>query len=91
MLKYYTAPALHKQNDFEQLIKETEFYSGSDLKQMCKEAWMIQMRHYLSTDNKSKVPDQINSLDVMKTARKIILPTTKHLTGRYNEWESRVK
>ncbi|XP_063982590.1 katanin p60 ATPase-containing subunit A-like 2 isoform X2 [Diachasmimorpha longicaudata] len=96
MLKYYTSPTLHKQNDFEQLIKETEFYSGSDLKQMCKEAWMIQMRQYISTErdkdmNKVKGPDQINSIDVLKAARKTILPTTKHLTDRYKQWESRVK
>ncbi|KAF7998177.1 hypothetical protein HCN44_009575 [Aphidius gifuensis] len=93
ILEFYTDPHLHREKSFEQLIIETEYYSGSDLKQLCKEAWMTQFRKFMSVkkniSNNEKPPELISSIASLEEAKNLIYPTAKNLADKYKTWESR--
>ena len=44
ILECYTDQALHNTKSFECILNKTDGYSGADLKCLCKDAWMYQMR-----------------------------------------------
>ncbi|XP_034944826.1 katanin p60 ATPase-containing subunit A-like 2 isoform X2 [Chelonus insularis] len=97
ILKYYTASNLHELDEFDSLIKNTKYYSGSDLKRLCKEAWMNQTRIYIENMNKKNRSahlsesniHSINSIFFLEEALKILSPTTKHLMEKFYNWKNR--
>ncbi|KAK0085799.1 hypothetical protein PV325_004409 [Microctonus aethiopoides] len=97
ILKYYTEPSLHGHKDFELVVANTEYYSGSDMKKLCKEAWMAQMRIYVaarereSITNISQPPQLINSVTLLQEAQNVVLPTARHLANKYKEWQIKMK
>lgn len=98
ILEFYTSSSLHKKQFFNQLISETEFYSGSDLKQICKEAWMLEFRKFISIYNKkkeslnfNKPPELIHSLSSLEEAKNLISPNAINLAEKYKNWESKNK
>ncbi|KAG7197961.1 hypothetical protein KM043_016196 [Ampulex compressa] len=96
IMRFYVEKNLHNTPEFQSLLKETDGYSCADLKLLCKEAWMNQLRPILrdlESNNKNvnandiKHGNVITSVSYINTAIKVIRPTAKHFNTKYLEWE----
>ncbi|XP_022824924.1 katanin p60 ATPase-containing subunit A-like 2 [Spodoptera litura] len=77
--------------DLKELASKTEGYSGSDIKLVCKEALMCNVRKMLpSMSGKAQVPNRKDRLDLadILTAIEKTKPVSKNLTKRHVEWQS---
>lgn len=97
ILKDYTTIAIHKDKEFNNIVAKTQYYSGSDLRHVCKEAWMSQVRKYIAAQeeeknmkNNPKPLELIDSISALQEALNVVLPTTKHLAYKYEEWKNRM-
>ncbi|XP_045450228.1 katanin p60 ATPase-containing subunit A-like 2 [Melitaea cinxia] len=75
--------------DFKELSCKTEGYSGSDIKLVCKEALMANVRKMLPNmggKSQSNCKDKLSLSDIL-TAIERTKPISKNLTRRHEEWQ----
>ncbi|XP_043500924.1 katanin p60 ATPase-containing subunit A-like 2 [Polistes fuscatus] len=95
ILRSYVDSNLHVTEEFKSLLRYTEGYSCADLKLLCKEAWMNQLRPILqSLEEKKIAPDDIqsNGLIINVThlvdAMVFVKPIVKNMKPRYVQWNT---
>ncbi|XP_014232070.1 katanin p60 ATPase-containing subunit A-like 2 [Trichogramma pretiosum] len=93
IFQIYLKPELLKKSQYEAILEETHGYSCAELKLLCKEAWMMQLRpvwNYLESENLSlkqyKNDDGINDLAYLAKAMKIIKPISPSIQSKYESW-----
>jgi len=84
---------LHNLPEIHKLAQETTGYSCADLKLLCKEAWLNQLRPiWASLEAKTiSVNDiqndgLISSINHIMLAKLKVKPITKHVNAQYIEW-----
>ncbi|XP_043277516.1 katanin p60 ATPase-containing subunit A-like 2 [Venturia canescens] len=96
ILEIYTAKRLHNTMAFANVIEKTKGYSSADLKRLCKEAWMLQMRPVWSklenglTTNVNEwmiKASTIEDCSLLAEATNNILCTANHLKEKYENWK----
>lgn len=75
-------------------MKDTDGYSCADLKLLCKEAWMTQLRPvWTYLENKQsplkefKNDERINDLSYILNALKIVKPIVHSTRSKYEVWD----
>lgn len=93
ILRFYVLDDLHDSPEMFKLVRETAGYSCADLKLLCKEAWINQLRPiWESLETKAiSVSDirndgQINAMNYLTSAKHSVKPTAKHINAQYMEW-----
>ncbi|XP_015606634.1 katanin p60 ATPase-containing subunit A-like 2 [Cephus cinctus] len=95
ILVHYVSDVVRAQHQFSQLIIHTDGYSCADLKLLCKEAWMRQVKKLFyelqnnpsfSVDLKSKQTDTIHSMKYLMDALAIVKPIAKDVVEKYEAW-----
>lgn len=94
IFKVYLKPDLMEKTEYGVVLKKTNGYSCADLKLLCKEAWMMQLRPvwaYLENENLSlkdyKNDEGINELSYVIKAMTTIKPTAQSMQSRYDKWD----
>lgn len=82
---------LYPKVDFKELASKTEGYSGSDIKLVCKEALMSNVRKMLPNmcikSNMENRKDKLELAEIL-TAIEKTKPVSKHLARRHMEWQN---
>lgn len=93
ILRFYVRADLHYSPEIFKLAQETAGYSCADLKLLCKEAWINQLRpiwENLETKAISVSDIQndglISAMNHFVFAKHNVKPTTKHINAQYMEW-----
>ncbi|KAF7398583.1 hypothetical protein HZH66_006480 [Vespula vulgaris] len=93
ILRTYVESDLHVTEEFKSLLRDTEGYSCADLKLLCKEAWMNQLRPiFKSLEHKKIAPDEVQSNGVIVNiahlvdAMTFVKPIVKYMKPRYIQW-----
>ncbi|XP_023246719.1 katanin p60 ATPase-containing subunit A-like 2 [Copidosoma floridanum] len=92
ILKTYLKPKLLKSVEYKDILVNTKGYSCADLRLLCREAWMIQLRpvwDYLENENLSLNEyknEGVNDIEHVKQAMKYVKPTVKKMLLKYQEW-----
>lgn len=93
ILRFYVRSNLHESPEMLELVRETAGYSCADLKLLCKEAWINQLRPILmSLEAKTRSIDDIQNDDLIGAmshfllAKRNVKPITKHMSAQYEEW-----
>ncbi|CAL1689474.1 unnamed protein product [Lasius platythorax] len=93
ILRFYVRDDLHDSPEMFKLAQETAGYSCADLKLLCKEAWINQLRPiWESLETKAiSVGDirndgLIGAMSHITSAKHNVKPTTKHISAQYIEW-----
>lgn len=96
ILKTYVSKDIQKLGEFSNLINQTEGYSCADIKLLCKEAFMKQLRpiwKYLESNNiiKNKIvcDNFINNINYLKESMRIIKPISIKNEDKYKKWNRR--
>ncbi|XP_008208599.1 katanin p60 ATPase-containing subunit A-like 2 isoform X2 [Nasonia vitripennis] len=94
IFKTYLKPQLLEKPLYSKILKNTNGYSCADLKLLCKEAWMMQLRPvwaYLENENLSlkdyKNDEGINDLSHLVHAMTIIRPIAQSTQSKYEIWD----
>ncbi|KAM0725380.1 Katanin p60 ATPase-containing subunit A-like 2 [Formica fusca] len=93
ILRFYVRDNLHDSPEMFKLAQETAGYSCADLKLLCKEAWISQLRPiWENLETKAiSVSDirndgLISAMNHFVFAKHNVKPTTKHINAQYMEW-----
>ncbi|KAL6258897.1 hypothetical protein P5V15_010843 [Pogonomyrmex californicus] len=93
ILRSYVRDDLHDSPDIFKLAQETTGYSCADLKLLCKEAWLEQLRPiWASLEAKAiSVSDiqndgLISAMNYIMLAKSKVKPIAKHMSTQYMEW-----
>lgn len=93
ILRFYVRDDLHDSPEMFKLAQETVGYSCADLKLLCKEAWINQLRPiWESLETKAisvgdiRNDDLIGAMSYITSAKHNVKPTTKHISAQYIEW-----
>ena len=93
ILKTYVSERVIDTSEFTDLLKQTSGFSCADVKLLCKEAWMKQLRpiwKYLESNNVMiddvECDSFINKIKYLKEAMDLIRPVSVNLEIRYKEW-----
>lgn len=93
ILRFYVCDGLHHSPEMLKLARETAGYSCADLKLLCKEAWINQLRPVLSSLETKEVSvnnvqndDLIAAIDFILLAKQNVKPISKHMSAQYTEW-----
>lgn len=93
ILRFYVRADLHNSPEMFKLVQETAGYSCADLKLLCKEAWINQLRPiWESLETKAiSVSDiendgLISAMNHFVFAKHNVKPTTKHINAQYMKW-----
>ncbi|XP_066590906.1 katanin p60 ATPase-containing subunit A-like 2 [Prorops nasuta] len=93
ILKFYVNKDLYHTNQFLDVIEMTKNYSCADLKILCKEAWMCQLRPICESleNNKLSLSDirnenSINNVTYLTDALKYIKPIGNVFVKEYEQW-----
>lgn len=93
ILRFYVRDNLHESSEMLELARETAGYSCADLKLLCKEAWIDQLRPILMgleakilAVNDIQNDGLINAMSHFFLAKHNVKPITKHMSTQYNEW-----
>ncbi|XP_072747086.1 katanin p60 ATPase-containing subunit A-like 2 [Anoplolepis gracilipes] len=93
ILRFYVRDNLHDSPEMFKLVQETSGYSCVDLKLLCKEAWINQLRPILENlESKTISVNDIRNDGLISTmshfvfAKHNVKPTTKHINAQYLEW-----
>lgn len=96
ILKIYVSKEIPKLSEFSILVKQTEGFSCADIKLLCKEAFMKQLRpiwKYLESDNavrnKIECDSFINNIGYLKESKRIIKPISLKEEYKYKKWSRR--
>ncbi|KAH0556355.1 hypothetical protein KQX54_000239, partial [Cotesia glomerata] len=94
ILKHYTSPCLHNNQKFEEFVQKTQYYSCYDLKKLCKEAWMSQLKMFTDMTNHEKnKPSQssllIGDIQSLQNAKVIVRPYAQKILRKYKQWKNR--
>lgn len=94
IFKIYLKHSLFEKEQYNMILKETCGYSCADLKLLCKEAWMMQLRPvwaYLENKNLPlkdyKEDDGICDLNHLIESMKIIRPIAQSIQSKYAKWD----
>lgn len=94
ILRFYLHSDLHESTDMYELVRETAGYSGADLKLLCKEAWINQLRPILAnletktiSVNDIQNDGLINSMSHITLAKHNVKPIAKHMSTQYIAWQ----
>ncbi|XP_046742701.1 katanin p60 ATPase-containing subunit A-like 2 isoform X2 [Diprion similis] len=97
-LRSYVHIDLLQDKDFFELVQKTEGYSCADLKLICKEAWMMQLRPIWQMLEENKIVrgevgkihhGAISKLNYLQIALDRIKPTAKHIANMYKQWKEK--
>ncbi|XP_012266225.2 katanin p60 ATPase-containing subunit A-like 2 [Athalia rosae] len=97
-LRTYVDPELSQDKEFFEIVQMTEGYSCADIKLICKEAWMMQLRPIWQMLEENKIVRSeigkmnhgtISELSYLKAALDGIKPTAKHVAEMYQRWKER--
>ncbi|XP_033226311.1 katanin p60 ATPase-containing subunit A-like 2 isoform X2 [Belonocnema kinseyi] len=93
ILGTYVSESVISTSEFSDLLKQTSGFSCADVKLLCKEAWMKQLRpiwKYLESNhvmiNDVECDSFINKIKYLKKAMELIRPVSANLEIRYKEW-----
>lgn len=93
ILATYVSESVIVTSEFADLLKQTSGFSCADVKLLCKEAWMKQLRpiwKYLESNNVMindvECDSFINKIKYLKEAMELIRPVSANLEIRYKEW-----
>lgn len=93
ILRFYVRSDLQESPEMLELVRETAGYSCADLKLLCKEAWINQLRPiWASLESKAlSVKDiqndgLINAMSHIALAKCSVKPIAKHMSAQYVEW-----
>ncbi|KAJ8673618.1 hypothetical protein QAD02_004880 [Eretmocerus hayati] len=94
IFKTYLKPALLEKAQYRLILKDTNGYSCADLKLLCKEAWMMQLRPvwaYLENENlfpkDYKNDEGICDLDHLSKAMTVVKPLARDIQTQYEIWD----
>ncbi|XP_014483332.1 PREDICTED: katanin p60 ATPase-containing subunit A-like 2 [Dinoponera quadriceps] len=93
ILRFYVHRDLHESPEMSELVRETAGYSCADLKLLCKEAWMNQLRPVWTrleskalTVNDIQNDGLINAMSHIALAKNTVKPIAKHMSDQYVKW-----
>ncbi|XP_025156482.1 katanin p60 ATPase-containing subunit A-like 2 isoform X3 [Harpegnathos saltator] len=93
ILQFYVHQDLHESSEMSDLVKETAGYSCADLKLLCKEAWMNQLRPVWArleskavSVNDIQNDSLINAMSHIALAKNNVKPIAKHMSDQYAKW-----
>ncbi|KAG5310214.1 KATL2 protein, partial [Acromyrmex insinuator] len=93
ILQSYVREDLYNSPEILKLAEETEGYSCADLKLLCKEAWISQLRPIWASleaktisVNNIQNDGLINAINYIVLAKTKVKPITKHMNVQYIEW-----
>ncbi|XP_032683538.1 katanin p60 ATPase-containing subunit A-like 2 [Odontomachus brunneus] len=93
ILRFYVHRDLYETPEMSKLVRETAGYSCADLKLLCKEAWMNQLRPvWAKLENKTLMVNDIQNdglIDEMShivLAKNSVKPIAKHMSDQYDKW-----
>lgn len=93
ILRFYVQRDLHESPEMSELARETAGYSCADLKLLCKEAWMNQLRPvWASLESKTLTVNDIqndgliNAMSHIVLAKNTVKPIAKHMSDQYTKW-----
>lgn len=93
ILQSYVRDDLYNSPEMLKLVQETAGYSCADLKLLCKEAWINQLRPiWASLEAKAISVNDIQNDGLISTINHIALaksrikPIAKHMSAQYMEW-----
>ncbi|XP_011694714.1 PREDICTED: katanin p60 ATPase-containing subunit A-like 2 [Wasmannia auropunctata] len=93
MLRSYVRDDLHNSPEMFKLVQETVGYSCADLKLLCKEAWINQLRPIWAnleakaiSANNIQNDGLISAMNHIELAKLKLKPTAKHMNAQYTEW-----
>lgn len=93
ILQSYVREDLYNSPEILKLAKETEGYSCADLKLLCKEAWISQLRPIWASleaktisMNNIQNDGLISAINHIALAKTKVKPITKHMNAQYTEW-----
>ncbi|XP_058789959.1 katanin p60 ATPase-containing subunit A-like 2 [Phymastichus coffea] len=94
IFKVYLKPDLMDKLEYKTVLNKTNGYSCADLKLLCKEAWMMQLRPiWAYLENKSlslkdyKNDEGVNDLTYITKAMSSIKPIAQITQLRYSKWD----
>ncbi|KYN02750.1 Katanin p60 ATPase-containing subunit A-like 2 [Cyphomyrmex costatus] len=93
ILQSYVRDDLYNSPEILKLAQETEGYSCADLKLLCKEAWINQLRPIWAnleaktiSVNNIQNDGLISAINHIALAKVKVKPITKHINAQYMEW-----
>lgn len=93
ILRFYVHCDLHESLEIFELVQKTAGYSCADLKVLCKEAWMNQLRPILAKlesktlmVNDIQTDGLINAMSYITLAKNNVKPIAKHMSDQYAKW-----
>lgn len=93
ILQSYVRDDLYNSPEIFKLAEETEGYSCADLKLLCKEAWINQLRPIWASleaktisVNNIQNDGLISAINHITLAKTKVKPITKHMNTQYMEW-----
>jgi katanin p60 ATPase-containing subunit A1 len=96
LLRSYVCTDLHNSSEMLILAQETAGYSCADLKLLCKEAWINQLRPvWASLEAKAISIDDvqtdglINAMKHLMLAKHNVKPIARHMNTQYIEWNKK--
>jgi len=96
LLRSYVCTDLHNSSEMLILAQETAGYSCADLKLLCKEAWINQLRPvWASLEAKAISVDDvqtdglINAMKHLMLAKHNVKPIARHMNTQYIEWNKK--
>ncbi|XP_026829023.1 katanin p60 ATPase-containing subunit A-like 2 [Ooceraea biroi] len=96
LLQSYVHPDLHSSSEMLMLAQETLGYSCADLKLLCKEAWINQLRPvWASLETKAiSVSDVqndglISAMNHLVLAKHNVKPIARHMNAQYVDWNKK--
>ena len=94
IFKIFLKPELLEKSQYSRILQKTNGYSCADLKLLCKEAWMMQLRPVWSYLEKEKLSlkdyknnEGINDLVYLSKAMKVIKPMSQSIRSKYEIWD----
>ena len=93
IMKTYVSQEVFDSTEFSALAKQTIGFSCADIKLLCKEAWMKQLRpiwKYLESNNvvinDVECDGFINKILYLNEAMELVKPMSSDLEKKYKEW-----
>ncbi|XP_076627738.1 katanin p60 ATPase-containing subunit A-like 2 [Colletes latitarsis] len=93
MFASYISQDIMKLENMLDMINKTKYYSGADIKMLCKEAWILQetpiwIRHEKKEVSALKTNYEITDFNCLELALTYVKPTANKLISKYTTWKN---